>query len=558
MSVREWTDFFQDAGISSSEAQTYKAAFAQHNIRSDMLEDLDKEDLRDMGITAIGDIKRILKYAKKEMLDRTTKKECTLSNQIEGWIKAENVKSKQVNDDITMNEDINNDKVTKVEDEDNDQVMARVEEDIPDWRNETRVAVPMKEGSIQSNKCSKSASENANMRSHHDAVNSMVTKLDDIPLDKNEINVSSIVTEIFSNRESSLKMIPSPDNSSGHKNGSSPLYETQDFSQWCVRNQKKDQDKKHLCEICEKSFKSQGGLSQHVKKDHLQTRPLYSCDACQFSSKYRPNVLQHKKVIHYKMRPYKCDKCPKTATQRSKMKDHIRKFHGGRGMALIEADESVETDDLTAWRDACKFSCRYCPEVTTKRYEMINHGKKKHRTKGSGKHYVISEVADHECLVCKKLVQRESRQLNDHMLKTHAFNLATYEEKYYFPSLNEMKNHSGPPNNDSKITSGRSLHLKNGNKLKMLSWRNACTFACNSCSKVVSNRFDMMLHCREEHGINGTKSHYCMLKKVMHTCLLCKKLVLHETDILNNHMVEMHSINLTTYEEKHYFPSLKR
>ena len=49
MSGKEWQDFFQDAGISSSEAQTYKAAFAQHNIRSDMLEDLDKEDLRDMG-----------------------------------------------------------------------------------------------------------------------------------------------------------------------------------------------------------------------------------------------------------------------------------------------------------------------------------------------------------------------------------------------------------------------------------------------------------------------------------------------------------------------------
>ena len=40
-------------------------------------------------------------------------------------------------------------------------------------------------------------------------------------------------------------------------------------------------------------------------------------------------------------------------------------------------------------------------------------------------------------------------------------------------------------------------------------------------------------------------------------CLLCKKVVLHETDILNNHMEEMHSINLATYEEEHYFPSLK-
>ena len=65
-----------------------------------MLEDLDKEDLRDMSINAIGDIKPILKYAKKETLDKhkTTKKGQTLSNQIEGWIKVRNVKSEEVNE----------------------------------------------------------------------------------------------------------------------------------------------------------------------------------------------------------------------------------------------------------------------------------------------------------------------------------------------------------------------------------------------------------------------------------------------------------------------------
>ena len=114
-------------GISSSESQSNKAAFVHHNIRSDMLEDQDKEHLRDTGKTAIGDINPVLKYTKNENLDKhkTTKKELALSNQIEGWINVENVKSEEVNNDGN---------------DDNDEVMARVEGDIAAWRHETGVA----------------------------------------------------------------------------------------------------------------------------------------------------------------------------------------------------------------------------------------------------------------------------------------------------------------------------------------------------------------------------------------------------------------------------------
>ena len=512
MSVREWTDFFRDAGISSSEAQTYKAAFAQHNIRSDMLEDLDKEDLRDMGITAIGDIKRILKYSKKEMCDkqRTTKKERTLSNQIEGWIKAEDVKSEQVNNmnnDTATDED-NTDQVTNGGIDDNDQVMARVEADIAAWRHETEVASPIKEGSTQSNRCSKSASEYPNLRNHQPTVHndSLVKNL--VPLHVKENNVTN---------------------------------ETPDLSQKCAKNLKKDQDRKYVCEICDRSCKSRGHLIQHVKNDHLQTRPRYTCDACSYGSNNRANVMQHKKVIHYKLRPYKCDQCPFSAARRNKFRDHIKRFHRGLGKALIEVDEGVETD-LNVWRDACKFTCRYCPKEMKKRYDMIAHSKKEHGTKGSVKHYIMSEVVYHQCLICKKRLQHERRQLNDHMLKIHAFNLTTYEAKHYFPSLDKTQNHDS---------------MKNVNDMRNLSWRDACIFVCNNCSKEATNRYDMMLHCKIDHGINGTKDHYSMLKKVNLMCLLCKKLVVHETDILKNHMVEIHSINLATYEEKHYFPSQK-
>ena len=77
-SGRDWVAFFGDAGVPSSAAKTYAAAFVENRIRENMLEDLDKEYLRDMGITVLGDIICILKHSKKVV--ETKKKEISLKD----------------------------------------------------------------------------------------------------------------------------------------------------------------------------------------------------------------------------------------------------------------------------------------------------------------------------------------------------------------------------------------------------------------------------------------------------------------------------------------------
>ena len=59
-----WWAFLKDAGVQTSVAKTYAAIFVKNNIAGDTLEDLDRDDLVFMGISALGDIKRILKHAK--------------------------------------------------------------------------------------------------------------------------------------------------------------------------------------------------------------------------------------------------------------------------------------------------------------------------------------------------------------------------------------------------------------------------------------------------------------------------------------------------------------
>ena len=59
-----WLDFFKEAGIPPEESKNHAVTFVQNRIRADMLMDLNKEYLNDMGITMMGDIIAILKHAK--------------------------------------------------------------------------------------------------------------------------------------------------------------------------------------------------------------------------------------------------------------------------------------------------------------------------------------------------------------------------------------------------------------------------------------------------------------------------------------------------------------
>lgn len=59
-----WINFFTAAGIPAGDATHYAVVFCDNRITKDMLLDLSKDYLTDMGITRLGDVIAILKHAK--------------------------------------------------------------------------------------------------------------------------------------------------------------------------------------------------------------------------------------------------------------------------------------------------------------------------------------------------------------------------------------------------------------------------------------------------------------------------------------------------------------
>ena len=86
-----------------------------------------------------------------------------------------------------------------------------------------------------------------------------------------------------------------------------------------LRNQQQNSPK---CEICDKEFKSNGGLKKHFNIVHKLMKE-HQCNICQSIFKLQCKLNSHVKIAHENKRNHKCNSCEKSFSQARILRNHI-------------------------------------------------------------------------------------------------------------------------------------------------------------------------------------------------------------------------------------------
>ena len=100
------------------------------------------------------------------------------------------------------------------------------------------------------------------------------------------------------------------------------------------------ENRKSICNSCDKSFFTFSGLKNHIKTIHEgQKKLVQKCDSCKKSYSTEAELKQHIKDIHKgKNDLQKCDSEEKSYSTEAKLKKHIKNIHEGKKKLLQKCD----------------------------------------------------------------------------------------------------------------------------------------------------------------------------------------------------------------------------
>ena len=120
---------------------------------------------------------------------------------------------------------------------------------------------------------------------------------------------------------------------------------------------RKEQEKWHKCDVCEKSLYGIKALKIHVRRLHARKGDLL-CDQCDKTFDRPTRLEDHINGIH-KKQPYVCDICKKTFSFRELIQFHIEKVHSGNSRDI--------------------YCCHVCDKEFLKKIEFKKHYKDGHQ-----------------------------------------------------------------------------------------------------------------------------------------------------------------------------------
>ncbi len=283
------------------------------------------------------------------------------------------------------------------------------------------------------------------------------------------------------------------------------------------------------CNLCHEKFEKWSSIKEHLEEKHG-----YQKSTKMFKKTFVDNGIFHR-----------CRVCHMTLIcEQQTIRRHVSSQHGMKCDEYDNLPEKKEkshliktTKEIIVPRvvddvaNLSTFSCDKCGETFKLWTPFRDHYAEKHGIKGTtklAKKTFLSNGVLHQCRLCHEQIVCEKGAILLH-LRYHDISLSDYEKK--------------APRTKTEFSS------KSKKKINAKAFENLCTFRCPLCRKFADSNWDTTKsHAKEVHGLTEKLDQDIWTeKKVLHTCRLCGKGILHDRTKMRVHTRRVHRMSLAEY-----------
>lgn len=238
-----------------------------------------------------------------------------------------------------------------------------------------------------------------------------------------------------------------------------------------------------------------------------------------------------------------------------------------RLVAVVTPPRKKPTETFELWVNKAKFMCQICTQYFDDGPETLEHVKKEHDM--AGKKYNESygapktAVPFHNCQLCSK---RKKIRLSNiynilikHIEQGHGISLQQYYYLYvkgdintchhsqcnkckqWFGQFEDIRTHLQTVHGFIQLEEDKIDETRDVKK-----WGYRCLYECKVCSFSCQRKSEIEGHLEEVHKNSGQ----CGTKSKTHFCILCNTALTHELDMIKNHAMYAHKMDVTSYHSQ--------
>ena len=335
------------------------------------------------------------------------------------------------------------------------------------------------------------------------------------------------------------------------------------------------------CQVCQQMYYEVDQLLFHIRSAHEMTakpyqkkyskfetkKAFYECKICFNQVKHTKNGISNHVIVNH---------------DGMTLKRYAEVFHPKIKTEFQSNNvDSATTKPLDSeaifnkWsQGTCTFQCNICQFTSGGSVEFWKHIKGEHsmdiqayKETHPNPCIVMNKIT---CKICSKVLRYDYGTLLGHASTRHSMKLYDFYDTFYktemeaeyrasnltptvpsqphTPQTNEKE--AANSNVEEVIIGGRYQAMDDlGKRVQAWAWK--CRYRCKICNMSARSRVGAQKHINKTHecSIKEYEVNYgsTLTKKVVHSCFICQKKVLHDPSCLSFHVKSIHKITLNDY-----------